>query len=355
MTAELNTAKSEAFAQRMLLMLNDGSLSLMVSLGHRLGLFDVLADLSSSTSHEIAQAAQLNERWVREWLGAMAAGKIVECDPSGPRFRLPPEHAAVVTRAAGPRNLSSYLQYVPLLGALEDKLLACFRSGGGLPYTEYARFHDVMAEDSAQTTVAMLGGEILPLIPEIIERLEQGIDVLDVGCGRGAALVALAERFPRSRFAGYELDGDAVAHGREAARARGLDNLHFLVVDLTHFDWTETFDFITAFDAIHDQARPDRVLTGISRALRPDGVFLMQEMRASSDVHKNLDRPAGPFLYTVSCLHCMSVSLAEGGLGLGAMWGEELARTMLSQAGFTEVAVHQLPRDFQNSYFVIRK
>jgi 2-polyprenyl-3-methyl-5-hydroxy-6-metoxy-1,4-benzoquinol methylase len=111
-------------------------------------------------------------------------------------------------------------------------------------------------------------------------------------------------------------------------------------------------DLITAFDAIHDQARPDKVLAAIAKALKPNGTFLMQDIAASSHMHKNCDHPAGPFLYTISCMHCMTVSLAQNGAGLGAMWGEEQAREMLHAAGFSRIDVKKLPHDFQNSYFI---
>ncbi|HSJ97600.1 MAG TPA: transcriptional regulator, partial [Myxococcota bacterium] len=119
-------------------------------------------------------------------------------------------------------------------------------------------------------------------------------------------------------------------------------------------DVRHAFDLVTAFDAIHDQARPDAVLRVISGALRPDGVFLMQEARGSSRIEEDARLPLAPFLYTVSCLHCTTVSLAAGGAGLGAMWGVETARRMLDEAGFKEVEVHTLPHDVLNQYYVAR-
>lgn len=154
---------------------------------------------------------------------------------------------------------------------------------------------------------------LLPLDPQIGDQLEAGIEVLDVGCGRGRALLAMAERFPHSRFTGLDLSGAAIDWARARARERGLGNIRFQQQDLTSFDLdapSEAFDMITAFDAIHDQARPDRVLAGIRRALRPGGLFFMQDIGASSNVAENLDHPLGPLLYYLSCSHCMTVSLA---------------------------------------------
>ncbi len=354
-TTPMNRERSEAFAERLLGILNDGALAVMISIGHRTQLFDTMRDLPPSTSEQIAQAARLNERYVREWLGAMLAGGIVECDEEGTRFSLPAEHAAWLTRKATPDNVAVFAQYIPLLGTIEDEILVCFREGGGVPYAHYKRFNEVMAEDSGQTVVAALIGQILPLVPGLIESLQHGISVLDVGCGSGRALNLMAREFPNSRFTGYDLLESAVEAAEAEAKRHGLTNITFEQRDLTAYEWPDQYDLITAFDAIHDQARPDHVLATIAKALKPDGVFLMQDIAASSHMHENRDHPAGPLLYTISCLHCMSVSLAQNGMGLGAMWGQEKACDMLKAAGFSDIRIERLPHDFQNSYFIVTK
>jgi len=207
----LDQSKADEFADRMLNILNEGALALMSSLGHRTGLFDVMDDLPPSTSEQIANAAELNERYVREWLGAMVAQK------------------------------------------------------------------------------------------------------------------------------------------------QGLTNLQFEVKDVTSLKISDHFQLITAFDAIHDQVYPARVLKEIANALDPDGTFLMQDIAASTHVNKNIDHPVGPLLYTISVMHCMTVSLAANGAGLGTMWGEEKAREMLKAAGFTKIEVKKLPHDFQNAFYIIQK
>ncbi len=349
---EFDETRAERFAERMVGVLNGGSLALMVSVGHRTGLFDAMDGLSPTTSEGIAAAADLNERYVREWLGAMVVGGIVEHDPESGTYSLPAEHAACLTRAAAPENIAAFAQYVAVLGAVEDRIVECFREGGGVPYSAYPRFQEVMAEDSTQTVVSALLDAILPLVPGLTGRLEEGIDVLDVGCGSGRAINLMARAFPNSRFAGYDLSEEAITRARAEAEEHGVTNVRFEVRDAANIGEEARYDLVTTFDAVHDQAHPAAVLKGIAEALRPDGVYLMQDIRASSHVHNNLDHPVGPFLYTISCMHCMSVSLADNGAGLGAMWGEEKAREMLEEAGFTKVRVEQLPHDFQNSYFV---
>ncbi len=352
---ELDQKKAEEFAERMLGVLNDAALALMTSIGHRTGLLDAMAELPPSTSEQIASAANLNERYVREWLGAMVTGGIAEHDPEDGTYRLPPEHAAWLTRAATPNNIAVTAQFIPVLASVEDGIIESFKKGGGVPYSAYPRFHEVMAEDSGQTVVAALFDSVLPLVPGLSERLEAGIDVLDLGCGSGRALNLMARSFPNSRFVGYDISEEGIARGRAEAEGHGLSNVRFEIKDAATLGEKASYDLITTFDAVHDQAEPAAVLKGIADALRPDGVYLMLDIAASSHVHNNLDHPIGPFLYTVSTMHCMTVSLAQGGEGLGTVWGEEKAKEMLEEAGFTKVEVRQLPHDFVNSYYIATK
>jgi ubiquinone/menaquinone biosynthesis C-methylase UbiE len=354
-TQTFDHTKAEAFAQRMIDILNGGAIGLMTSIGHRTELFDTMAELPPSTSQQIADAAGLNERYVREWLNGMVTARLIEYDPSAKTYSLPAEHAAFLTRTTSAENIAPFAQYIALMGTVEDQVIDCFYKGGGVPYSEYKRFHEVMAEDSGQTVVPALFDHILPLIPGLTEALQQGIEVLDLGCGRGRALVKLAEAFPNSRFTGYDFSGEAIAYANSEVQRRNLSNVQFQVKDAATLEESARYDFITTFDAIHDQAKPDRVLQNIYNALRTDGVYLMQDIHASTEVSGNLEHPVGPFLYTISCMHCMTVSLAYGGMGLGTMWGQEKALQMLSDAGFTRVEVKQLAHDFQNDYYIIHK
>jgi SAM-dependent methyltransferase len=344
-------AKSEAFAGRMLNVLNEAAVALMTSIGHQMGLFDVMADQSPATAEEIAQKAGLKERYVREWLGAMVTGKLIEFNPEGATYYLPPEHSAWLTRAAGLNNVAIQAQYIPLLAQVENEVIDSFRKGGGVPYSKYPRFQKLMAEDSAAVHDVALIDKILPTL-DLTERLQTGIDVADIGCGSGHAINLMAQAFPKSRFVGYDFSPDGIAAARAEAHQKGLTNAQFEERDVTSLGASEQFDLITAFDAIHDQAHPAQVLAGIFDALRLDGVFLMVDIRASSHVHENMDHMLGPFLYTVSTMHCMTVSLALDGTGLGTMWGEQTARRMLAEAGFTHVDVKELEDDFVNSYYV---
>lgn len=356
--ADISVPKAEAFADRLVTTLNDGALCLMMSIGHRTGLFDELAAAGPVTIEELARRTGLQERYVREWLGAMVTSRVIDADPERGTFTLPPEHAAFLTRAAGADNLAVFSQYISVLGSVEDPIVACFQEGGGVGYEQFGRFHEVMAEDSGLSVLSSLESHVLPLMPDIEGRLREGIRVLDVGCGRGRILARLAELYPRSRFTGLDLSEEAVGFARSNAEARGLSNVSYEIRDVTDFDETaepEAYDWVTTFDAIHDQARPLSVLRGIHRTLSDDGVYLMQDIKGSSHMHENVSHPIGTLLYTISCMHCMTVSLAQGGEGLGAMWGEQKTREYLARAGFRSVEKYELAHDIQNNWYVVRK
>jgi SAM-dependent methyltransferase len=353
--SEARTEGSTEFAERMLRTTNEAALALMVSVGHRTGLFDVMAAMPAATSAEIASRASLDERYVREWLAVMTTGRIVEHDGAAGSYWLPADHAAWLTRAAGMNNLAIGMQYIGLMALVEDQIVDCFRHGGGVPYSAFPRFQAVMAEDSGSVQDATLIDVTLPLIPGLIERLRQGIDVADVGCGSGHAANLMAEAFPRSRFTGFDLSDTGIAAARLEADRKSLANARFEERDAAHLGETGRFDVITTFDAVHDQARPDLMLAGIAQALRHGGVYLCVEPAASSKLAENLDHPLGPFLYTMSCMHCMTVSLADGGMGLGTMWGEQTARKMLGEAGFTSIEVARLDGDIADAYIIASK
>jgi SAM-dependent methyltransferase len=348
-------ARAEAFAERMVGVLNEASLALMTSIGHQLDLFDTLAGLPPATSPRIAAVAGLQERYVREWLGAMTTSGVVEYDPAARTYRLPPEHAAALTRAAGPASVAGITQLVPLLATVEAPLIACFRDGGGVPYARYQDFHRLMAEMSATVNDAALLPVIVPLVPGLADRLRKGIEVADIGCGSGHAINLLAGAFPASRFTGYDFSEQGIGAARREARRMGLGNATFELRDVTDLGELDRFDLITAFDAIHDQAHPAAVLAGIAAALRAKGVFLMVDIQASSHLEDNVEHPLGTFLYGVSTMHCMTVSLALDGAGLGAAWGEQLAQRMLAEAGFASVETAHVEEDILNTYYVARK
>jgi len=354
-TTDLDLGKVEAFAGQMAEMMNASMLALMTSVGHRTGLFDTMATLTPSSSTQIAEAAGLDERYVREWLNAMTVGRFVEYDPGTGTYLLPAEHAASLTRAAGPGNMANMAQFVALMGGVEDEIVECFRAGGGVPYSRFPKFQDLMAEMSGQVHDAALVEGELALVDGLIGRLRTGIDACDVGCGQGHAVNLMAKEFPNSRFIGLDFSTEAIAAAQKEAADLGLTNASFEVKDAATLDGSATFDFITVFDAVHDQAKPDVVLKGIADSLNPGGVFLCVDIAGSSNVEDNLEHPMAAMLYSVSTFHCMTVSLALDGAGLGTMWGEQKADEMFRAAGFTSVETKRIPEDILNVYYVCRK
>ncbi|KUI37706.1 methyltransferase [Mycobacterium sp. IS-1590] len=346
---------TEEFAARMMSAIDNASLALLSSIGHQTGLWDTMADSAPATSAQIASAAGLNERYVREWLGGVVTAGVVEYDPAVGTYVLPPQRAAVLTRAAGPDNLARLAQFISLLGEVEQKIIGCFKSGGGLSYSEYPRFHTVMAEQSGEVFDAALVDVILPLADGVPQRLREGADVADIGCGSGHAINVMAQAFPASRFTGIDFSDEGLGVGRAEAARLGLTNATFVAADVAKLDMPESYDVITVFDAIHDQADPAAVLANIYRALRPGGCLLMVDVKASSRLEDNVGAPLATYLYTVSTMHCMTVSLGLNGAGLGTCWGHQLAASMLADAGFSDVQVREVETDPINNYYIARK
>ena len=336
--------------------LNKGTLAIMLSIGHRTKLFDIISSLGPSTSEEIALQAMLNERYVREWLGAMVVSRVIEYDPAHKTYWLDKEKMNSLTRASDSYNFAASMQWIPILAQVEDDIVNCFEKGGGVQYGSFKRFHEVMAEESAQTVVAGLFDFIIPLVPGLEENLIRGISVLDIGCGSGHAINTMAARFPNSKFVGHDISEEAINKARSDGRQLGNKNVSFEVNDVSNPQAMKTnFDLVVAFDAIHDQRDPASVLKNIAKVINPNGgIFLMQDILGSSFLEKNINHPLGPFLYTFSCMHCMTVSLAQNGAGLGAMWGKEKAAEMLKDAGFANVEVKTLAHDFQNYYYIAK-
>jgi SAM-dependent methyltransferase len=354
-TQTLDQAKAEAFGEKIVGIMTGGGLSLMISVGHRTRLFDKLSELPPSTSEEIATACGLNERYVREWLGGMVTGEIIEYDPATRQYRLPPEHAALLTRAAGPDNFAFMMQYIAVLGNVEDGIVECFEKGGGIPYSGFPTFQEIQKEETSRVFDAVLIDGVVPIVAGLPEQLAQGIEVADIGCGSGRAVNLLAKAFPNSSFTGYDFSAEGVATGAAEAKEWGLANAKFVEKDAAKLGITEQFDFITAFDSIHDQAQPRTVLANIAKALKPDGTFLLVDIAASSNLEENIGNPFAPMFFTWSTFHCMTVSLAQGGEGLGTCWGEQKAQELLAEAGFTNVETHKVDGDPINVYYICKK
>lgn len=350
----IDVEAAEEFAGRIFGLLTGGALSYLIDIGHRTGLFDA-ATQGPATSVQLAARAGLNERYVREWLGAMATGGIFEYQAATKTYWLPREHAACLT-GHSVENLAPVARFTTMLAKHVTAVTGAFRHGGGVPYCDYLpEIHEVMDALWQPMYNDFLVPALLPLAPGLADLLAAGARAADVACGSGNALLVLAAEFPATTFVGYDIDGEALARGRAEAGARGLSNLTFEELDAATLTVEDPFDAVFVFNALHDQAAPAVVLERIHDALVAGGFLVMNEPRVSSNLEDNIGNPVAPFFYAVSTLHCMTVSLAQGGAGLGTAWGEQLALQMLADAGFGPVAVHDAPGDPGNAVFVTRR
>jgi 2-polyprenyl-3-methyl-5-hydroxy-6-metoxy-1,4-benzoquinol methylase len=321
--------------------LNDSSAAIVVilaTLGDRLGLFKDLASHGPATSREVSTRTGLQERYVREWLAAMASAGYLRYQPEGERFDLPPEHAPALVCENGPLFLAGLLEMVPpLLGSL-DLLTEAFRGGGGISHWVYGGdFWEGMERFSAAWFENVLIPKWIPAMPDVEKKLRAGAAVADVGCGRGRAVIRLAQSFPACRCVGYDAFGPAVGLARKSAWIAG-------VADRVQFEWRDAsdglpgnYDVITTFDSLHDAPRPETVLGRIRESLNPGGLYVCLETRSSERLEENAG-PLGAMLYGWSTLHSLPSSLAAGGEAFGTMGlPEPVLRELCAATGFSDV------------------
>ena len=340
------------FGAKLLGIYTGGVLTKLIDIGYQVGLFEA-SKSGAATSQELAERAGLKERYVREWLGAMVSSGIYSYEPATRSYRLPEEHAMLLT-GDRPTNLTPLSRIVNHFGTHLQRLVACFRDGGGIPYSAYRPvFTQCMDDVWRRIYDHQLISGFIPAVPGLAQSLRDGIRVLDIGCGSGHAINILAREFPRSSFVGHDIAEDAITSARAEASKLELKNARFEVADVASPCADGPFDLITAFDAIHDQRAPAVVLHNVCRALAANGAFMMVEFKFSSRLEDNVTNPFAPMYYGISLMHCMPVSLAMDGEGLGTVWGEQLARQYLADAGFGKVVVLDSPRP-QNCIFVAR-
>jgi 2-polyprenyl-3-methyl-5-hydroxy-6-metoxy-1,4-benzoquinol methylase len=345
--------KVEAFAGRVIGDFAGTMATVLSILGDRLGLFRVLAEGGPATSAELAERAGISERYAREWLAGLASAGYLEYEPDGTRFALPPEHIPSIAQERGPLFVCGGLQMLKGMLSVVDRLPEAFRSGGGIPQSAYAdetwdgmeRFTDTWFEN-------LLLEQWIPAVPEVQARLEEGCTLADVGCGRGKALVKLAQAFPRSRFVGYDVFGPSVETARAAAVATGVAERVTVFEHDASTGLPERFDVITTFDVVHDAVAPRMLLRSIREALADDGTYLLLEINASDRVEGNAG-PLGTIFYGFSVLYCMTTSLADGGEGLGTCgMHEHNVRALCAEAGFGCVERLPLENPFNVLYAV---
>lgn len=356
----LDKERAEVFGARMLSYLNNGALTLLISMGDKLGLFEAMARLPAVTSLELAQSAELHERYVREWLAAMYVGGIVDLDeprskqPEN-RYFLPREHAAFLTWGRGPENVAVLTRYISILSSFEDRAVECFRTGDGIPAGEFGDLKTIMAADSAQTIASSLVRWILPLgQTKIVQDLQDGVDVLDVECGSGINLITLAKDFPKSWFTGYDTNPALIAAAKESAEGDKLQNIRFKCAQFTEQSESSAYDLVTCFGGIIETGDVKNVVHRVYQSLRRGGTFLLQDVAASSDVRDNRKHPAGCLLYSISLVYSLPTTICKTRKNSdpgGVMWGNDVALSFLRESGFKCDGVKRLADDNCNAFF----
>ncbi|XP_077993230.1 S-adenosylmethionine-dependent methyltransferase Rv2258c-like [Glandiceps talaboti] len=330
---------SAEFMGRIQGVLSSGFLSIGLAVGSAAGLFQAMSRLGEpKTSTEIAREANKKERYVREWLAGMVTGRIVDYNPKEETYFIPPSHLDCLLEGQAFANVGNTVQFVPTLCDGYNDVLKCMEPDGprGIPYSVYSKFHKVM--DRVSSTRFSGVPKFLKDMDDVMAKLESGIMVCDIGCGKGTAILEFAKLFPKSTFYGIDFSESLVKEAQLEADELKLPNLAFYCHDAVKLpaDWSGKFELLLSIDSIHDQARPDLVLEECYRVLKSDGHYIVIDIDSHTKITDNLDNPTATTFYVCSLMHCMPVSLYfDGGFGLGTMWGMEKAIEMFENAKFT--------------------
>lgn len=315
----------------------------MISIGHRLGLYQVMAEAGPLRCEDIAARSGCSERYVREWLGSQVAGRCMDYDPASSTYRLTPEQAAILADPASPTYLAPAWQVVASLWAGEERTLDAFRTGQGVPWGKQdPRLLCGTAAFYRNGYAANLVQHWLPALPGVVERLTAGGNVADVGCGHGHSTLLMAEAFPQSRFAGLDGHAGSIEIARALAAERELDDrglserLSFAVCDAQELP-VAAYDLVCLFDCLHDMGHPVDAARSALRALKPGGALLLVEPFAPRLLEDNIG-PIGRAYYSASTSVCCAHAISEQGTHvLGAQAGFEALRAVLAEAGFGSV------------------
>jgi 2-polyprenyl-3-methyl-5-hydroxy-6-metoxy-1,4-benzoquinol methylase len=328
----MDRARVEQFLDRFVGIASGATTIGLLSVADRSGLLAWMGEGGSGTADAIADGAGLDPRYVREILSGLTAAGVVEYEPVGGVFALPPEHALFLSDESSPYFMGGWLDMVPAVMSKVDAIADAVRDGGGVGFDEFGPgIVRGIDRGNAPSQRVFLVQRWLAAVPGLTERLDAGIEVADVGCGTGTAAHLMATAFPHSRVRGFDVSEESLDLAR--LRASDVDNLSFSKASVEEIPTDPPFGLVTSFDVIHDLGNPREGLARIRESLDEDGQYLMMEPNASSDLEGNLN-DRGALLYGISTLHCMTQSLAGGGAGLGAAWGREMAEDYAREAGF---------------------
>jgi 2-polyprenyl-3-methyl-5-hydroxy-6-metoxy-1,4-benzoquinol methylase len=310
----------------------------LIYIGDRVGLFNKMAGAGPLTAEQFAERSGLHPRYAQEWLGAMVCNGYIEFDADASTYTLPEEHAMFLAASPTEYYLGGLFRGTPPMMAAAPQVAAAFESGQGVSFQQFGAWVPQSLEGMNRNLYeARLVRTWLPAMPEVVQRLQQGGRAIDIGCGTGVVPILIAKAFPQARVEGLDLDAPSIEIARANARDAGVaERVRFQAQSATEWSEQGTLDFVSTFDCIHDMPDPLGVLKRIRRALAPGGTYLMVEPKLSEKLADNVAHPFARLFYGMSCLHCVPQSLAQGGPGLGACWGEGRARVMAHEAGFAQ-------------------
>jgi 2-polyprenyl-3-methyl-5-hydroxy-6-metoxy-1,4-benzoquinol methylase len=350
--AELNMKKVEELAFRVVGDMGGAFVMALGYIGDRLGLYKALDGAGPITSEELASKTGLNERYVREWLRAMVAAEYIDYDEGSQKYVMSSEQAFVLSNEDSPMFVGGGFHFTVPSILNVPRILDAFKNGGGIPYSEIGdEIPPAIERFFRPGYVNFLSRDWLGAVPGLTAKLEKGITVGDVGCGRGQSTVAMAKAYSNSRFLGIDYDGRSITAARKLAESAGLTNAEFVQGPAERLPRDRKYDLICSFDCIHDMVDPIATLRAINSALASDGVYLWSEPNCSPDAHKNRN-PVGRTFHAISPLHCMTVSLAHDGAGLGTVIGERGARELAGKAGFSKFEKLPIQNPF-NQFFAL--
>ncbi|MEZ5559600.1 MAG: class I SAM-dependent methyltransferase [Pseudomonadales bacterium] len=355
---EIDRDKLELYLKRVTGSIAAGLSCAISSLGDQLGLYRALHELRIASSGELADHTGMNERWLREWLRHQACMQQIEYDAASDRFYLSPEAVAVLIDNSHPAHFGGGFESATASFGSLPGLVESFRTGLGFSYDDHgpgcASGIERMTRYFNEHTLVP---KVLPLLDGVVEKLERGARVADVGCGGGVATITMAEAFPDSEFIGYDISDHALARARDNLATVDVPNVRFVNPLEELMPAEPTFDLITTFDVIHDAAHPQPLLNAIAQALKDDGTFLCEDIRSFPTFEQNrTEHPLAGLLYGFSIMVCMSSAMSTpDGAGLGTLgFNEAVAREMTARAGFTRF--HRVDYDNpMNNYYEIRK
>lgn len=329
----------------------------LVHVGDRVGLFRAMAGAGALSREQLEQRTGIHPRYLEEWLATMYCAGYVEHDAAADTWQLPDEHAAFFADPRSEYYLGGLFKGAPALIGMAPKLAEAFETGQGIPFQAYGDGEPLAIEQMNRPVYeARLVRQWLPQLPAVVQRLEAGARMLDLGCGTGVVAILVAQAFPKARVEGWDFDARTIEIAREnAARAEVADRVRFVQRSATTLERDgEGWDFVTTFDVMHDLPDPPGVLRRIRTALAEGGTYLMVEPKVAGRLADDVPNPFARMLHGLSCLHCVPTSLAQGGPGLGACWGETRARLAVQEAGFGSFKALPVKSPVQAFYEIAR-